>query len=160
MVTGIWPEHPRQPRPRLSDASDGATRLPARRQRAGHGVWNPGYLPSGSNPAPAIRLAASSSVSRATSVVIGTPPAGVDQLANVCSRTRVVTRIQCVDCGGYLTGRAERRSRPGVPTWGSWCPRCCGWWPDVDGAQADVDQPARWRLIDDPLTITPVATPW
>lgn len=73
----------------------------------------------------------------------------------MCTLRRV--RSTCVECGGYLTGRAERQTRPGVATWGSWCPRCCGWWPDDEtGQRANTDQPPAWRLTDDPLTITAV----
>jgi hypothetical protein len=45
------------------------------------------------------------------------------------------------------------------PRWGSWCARCCGWWPWVDEAGREVDdddRPAPYRLTDDPFTITPV----
>lgn len=47
----------------------------------------------------------------------------------------------CHDCGGFLSGRAWPAGR-----WGSWCPRCRGWWPDDDD-RPDT-RPARWRLAD------------
>jgi hypothetical protein len=63
----------------------------------------------------------------------------------------------CVECGGYWwVGRIGGPGR-GADDLGSWFLKCCGWWPDgPDGTRADEDQPARWRLTDDPLTITPV----
>lgn len=56
----------------------------------------------------------------------------------------VEVRTTCVRCGMMLTSRAWPHGR-----WGSWCPKCNGWWPDhADGRKRNVDQPPRWELVD------------
>jgi hypothetical protein len=69
-----------------------------------------------------------------------------------------VVRTRCYDCGGWLKPRVEWAFNPLHPRWGSWCPWCYGWWPWVDdfGRECDCeDQPAPYRLRDDPFRVTP-----
>lgn len=60
-------------------------------------------------------------------------------------------------CGGYRSGRkAGDATHP--MRWGSWCPRCYGWWPhDEQDGPVDDRQPARLTLRDSPMRIEGLA---
>ena len=61
---------------------------------------------------------------------------------------------RCVECKSFLVRRTEKATRPSKPTWGVWCPRCHGWWPEDGANRTDLDRPAQWTLTHDPPTIT------